>query len=70
MKNRTWIYPYAGGERGEIFTVRKITDKEILEEYWDFWSEECEKTLENQEKCIQEWVDDNEATEWTDEESD
>ena len=71
MKNRTWIYEYAGGERGEIYCSETITDKEILEQEWEFWKARMERKygpnseLISQENCIQDWVVNNYAWEYT-----
>ena len=62
MSNRTWIYEYAGGERGEEYCSETITDKEILEDRWEYWKERmiqkygAESKLITEENCIQDWV--------------
>ena len=72
MKNRTWIYVYAGGERGEVHCTETKTDQEILEERWDWWKERMIKKygkdseLITEEICIQDWVADNYAWEYKD----
>ena len=73
MTNRTWIYEYAGGERGKIDCSETITDQEILEQEWEFWSARMKKKygpnsdLINHENCIQDWVVRNYAWECKDE---
>jgi hypothetical protein len=69
---RTWLIQEPGGERGEIYQVREVTDAEILEERWDWWKEIMEKKygpgspLITEENCIQDWVVDNYAMEYKD----
>jgi hypothetical protein len=69
---RTWLIEEPGGERGEIYQVREVTDAEILEDRWEWWKEIMEKkygpgsSLITEENCIQDWVVDNYATEYKD----
>jgi hypothetical protein len=70
---RKWIVDEPGGERGEIYETRTVTDEEILSEYWDFWKDLMEKKygvnspLITEESCIKDWVVTNWAWEWKDE---
>ena len=67
---RTWIVEEPGGERGEIYEIREVTDDEILEEDWDWWSSLMEEKYGKgsskitKENCIQDWVTDNYAWEY------
>ena len=69
---RTWIIQEPGGERGEIYETRRVTDDEILEDRWDWWKAMMEKKYGagspqiTEENCIQDWVTDNYAWEWKD----
>lgn len=69
MKNRTWCYEESCGE---IFCSETITDKEILEDRWDWWKKLMIKKhganskLITKENCIRDWVVDNYAWELKD----
>ena len=44
---RTWLIEEPGGERGEIYETRQVTDDEILEDRWDWWKVMMEKKYSN-----------------------
>lgn len=58
---KTYCYLTTGGERGETLETVTITDKEILEDYWDHWYAgmitkygEGDELI-TEENCIDDW---------------